>query len=92
MIADHINDLIVAAKALPNGLNRNKMVSHLEDAKAHAMVLEGYGDPRAAFDNLGASSKQVAGDLDALKHRIIPCICPAYPHAQALDCPVHKAG
>jgi hypothetical protein len=40
MIAGHIEDLITAAKDLPNSLHKNKMVSHLQDALAHGTLLE----------------------------------------------------
>lgn len=40
MISDHIKDLIIAAKALPNSLERNKSVSHLEDARVWMESLE----------------------------------------------------
>jgi hypothetical protein len=40
MIATDIKVLIDKVKALPNSLERNKIVSHLEDAKAHAIALQ----------------------------------------------------
>lgn len=75
MIAGHIEDLIHAAKELPNGLHRNKIISHLEDARAHAQVLE----IEARAD--GSRPKIVSDKL---------CSCPHYPDAQSLNCPVHS--
>lgn len=85
MISDHINDIITAAKAMPNGLNRNKMVSHLEDAKAHAIVLEGY-----TIAPVHKFKQQVT--QEELRNSLIGenpfCIC----HDGTIDtaCPVHS--
>ena len=40
MIADQIKHLIEQAKTLPNSLERNKTISHLEDARVWARQLE----------------------------------------------------
>lgn len=78
MIAGHIEDLITAAKALPNSLNRNKIISHLEDARAHAQVLE--LDYKGDYKHAPARAS------------VATCTCPQYPYAQDFNCPVHKAG
>lgn len=82
MLSGHIDDYIVAIKAKypKNGINRNKALSHLEDAKAHLTVLELY-ESRPATD----STNQLFDKGD-----IGNCTCP-HPGVFAVDCPIHKA-
>lgn len=41
-VSKHIDDLITLYKSKPNGEIRNKVLSHLKDAKYAAMALEHY--------------------------------------------------
>lgn len=76
MISDHIKDVITAVKANPNGINRNKAVSHLEDALAHCLVMEyNVGDD--------ATLRQRSNAID-IPGRV--CICPE--GAVDATCPV----
>lgn len=83
MIADHIEDLITATKALPNSLHRNKIVSHLEDAKAHAIALDIKIDIREIQEPSPFDGKSA---LDYARG----CIC----HKGMTDkqCPIHGYG
>lgn len=74
--SDHIQDLITAAKAMPNGLNKNKMISHLEDAKAHAIVLEGYVPGVSPED--AANSPIGANPFCLCKPGVIDNSCPVH--------------
>lgn len=47
MIKDEIEQLIDSAKSLPNSENKNRMISHLKDAHAHAVVLEMHTVPKS---------------------------------------------
>lgn len=81
-LSSHIKDLITAYKAMPNGYRRNKINSHLEDALAHAQLLE-QEDPRF-------HSPAEDRSLDATAPTV--CRCPAYPAAQSRTCPKHGSG
>lgn len=83
MISDHIRDLITAVKSNPNGINRNKAVSHLEDALAHCVVME--------MDR-NKTSIPIDPTADLLKQfmtlgRDELCICP--DGALDVTCPIH---
>lgn len=40
MLSHHIEDMITAIKAKPNGLHRNKALSHAQDMLAHVQLME----------------------------------------------------
>lgn len=80
MISDHIKDIITAVKALPNSLERNKTVSHLEDARVWMHSIEfkegnRYGVPPTQRKDLEAE------DLG------LRCSCPE--GAVDSHCPIH---
>jgi hypothetical protein len=92
-IVQDIEALETKIKALPNGINRNKMTSHLSDAKAHAQALELY-DLRSGNPNFkGVSSEEAAAGLNKLgtairKGHTMACTCPGDGVVSNL-CPVH---
>lgn len=94
MISSHIEDLITATKAMPNGQYRNKLSSALVDAYAYAtmMELEIYpGDKNKPLTGAqDASSTTIP--LSAIRAEQNPykapgCTCPT--GSVAFNCPVH---
>jgi hypothetical protein len=91
--AERIDQLIRDVKTLPNGLNRNKITSHLEDAKAHAQALELY-DLRSGNPNIAVGVKRAAERLErtgyatTLPQRTMACSCPDDGVIDKL-CPTH---
>lgn len=82
MISTHITDLITATKAMPNSLQRNKIMSHLEDAKAHALVLESYSGATYAPGTTAVPGGQVVNGNSS-----IACSCSV--GVRDNDCPIH---
>ena len=86
-LPNHIQDLITATKAMPNSLERNKIVSHLEDAKAHAIALD------HRLDKAPPPTDADAPKGDPFQLRRGPqksCICPnGEMGPYEANCPVH---
>lgn len=61
MLSTDIKGLIDKTKALPNSLERNKIVSHLEDAKAHAIALQ---YRLGTAPDIGVECSCIAGAVD----------------------------
>lgn len=78
-LSDHITDLITAASELPNGVNKNKLISHLRDAEAHAIVIETYTGEQSGIDGWGHAPSEPVGKYN--------CICK--PGMYDTKCPVH---
>jgi len=89
MIAEHISDLIVAAKALPNSLQRNKIVSHLEDALAHAKVLE-ISKSQFTYTSQESSTAPAGFDPTRMTSTGGSCICRT--GMTVSTCPLHGQG
>lgn len=89
IVAD-IDAIIAKAKKLPNGLNRNKITSHLEDAKAHAQALELYdlrsGNPYVVSPVAKFSNRFSQDDIRTMVNQ--PCTCPDDGVIDKL-CPTH---
>lgn len=83
MISDEIRMTIKRLQELPNGLNRNKAVSHAQDALAHVLVLEMEKYPSRNYDGL---SEPVNGSTTQIQG----CACPMQGVIDKL-CPVHGA-
>lgn len=81
-LSSHITDLIKAYKAMPNGERRNKIVSHLKDAEAHARLLE-IEDPRLRSPAEDASLDAQAPAIPRPSRNNI-CICK--PGMKRKDC------
>lgn len=82
MISNHISDILTAAKELPNSLERNKLISHLNDAYFVAYYIEAKGRDKLAQSNV------VGIDIENIEKQLSEiCICPA----GSLDtaCPIH---
>jgi hypothetical protein len=87
MHSQYLKDLITMYKAMPNGETRNKIISHLKDAYAHAKLLETeavekYG-PEAAVPT---NSRVKVSDSGSQ----IACTCPE--GAIDRNCPTHGTG
>lgn len=79
-LKNHIEDLITAYKAKPNSEWRNKVVSHLKDAYA-AAVVEEQKDPAFRSDQDINSLEKVASQS---------CTCP-HPGVHSKSCPIHAS-
>lgn len=89
MISSHIEDLITATKAMPNGQYRNKLSSALVDAYAYAtmMELEIYPGDKNKKLTAPQNAPNERGLADVLPERPIGCTCPA--QSVAFSCPIH---
>lgn len=87
-LSDHIKDLITAYKAMPNGERRNKVVSHLKDAEAHALLMnEQSPSLEDSADSIyRGNSHAVPPDLPPVQ-----CICRPGMRNSACPATVHVA-
>lgn len=83
-LKNHIEDLITAYKAKPNSEWRNKVVSHLKDAYASAVVEE-MKDPAAKSD---AEVDSLLASGGVPPPRAAGCTCPG-PGVVDHACPIH---
>lgn len=74
MITKHINDLITATKAMPNSLERNKIISKLEDAKAWSITMQNKL-PQSVLDKEPPMDNKVYGNLPSAAIGT-HCTCP----------------
>lgn len=80
MISNHIEDVIVALTTMRNGMHKNKAISHLQDALAHARLMEQDEQAEQSTD-VPIAPAPIVG-LESSQ-----CICPE--GAMDARCPVH---
>lgn len=84
MISDEINRLIEQAKQHKNGQSRNKVISHLVDARANAFVLEReefMDDPKPTA--LTSIAQAATAECICPMAGVISKNCPALIHKQS---------
>jgi len=83
-LPDQIQALIDQVKTQKNNLQRNKIISHLEDALAHAKVQDAWVPP-----SLAETAPAVPGPYThiAVAPGTNGCICPHGAYDK--DCPIH---
>lgn len=89
MISTHVEDIIVAIKANPNGLWRNKALSHAHDlySALTMMELEIYPGDKNKKLTAPQNAPNERSLADVLPERPIGCTCPA--GSFKFDCPIH---
>lgn len=81
MISNHISDILIAAKSMPNSMERNKLVSHLNDAYFVAYYIEQRDTERLKTANV------LNVDMNSI-NKTAGCICP--DGARDRNCQVHS--
>lgn len=99
MNPQHIQDLITVYKAMPNSEWRNKVISHLKDAYAAAIVMQqtdpGYKSPAEIMSLADTAPAKVCNcDYQQVSTKnfskscpVHGCICPE--GGTSINCPIH---